>query len=556
MAELAAIQAQLQQILEENRVLLEQQQRQQEQTALLTRLAESRTELARNTKREEPRKLLVDTKGIGKPERFNNEEHTFRKWVRSVTNLVVSIFGKEFEKVLDWCLDQDGPDDITVDEVEAAHGEPDGVSGLPDIGDQLFRLLSSLTHGETEDLVIGCSNGFEAWRRIHRRWDPGRETYSEPRTCETVGKCEGRNRQLEDLFRRYENRKNEAGERERLSEDIKATSLELLAPSDIERHLLLNKGRLTTYAMMKSENDLVIESSLGSKAPISRPGAASSSDSGPAPMDVDSLINSLVKGKGSGGKGKSKGKGKDKGSGGKGSTSKDIVCFNCGKAGHKAAECWSKKKDGSNKGSSKGSKGGGKKGKSKGKHKGANSLEEEEEQPEGELDVGMFELGALTAGEDLQAMEWVRFNLDTGAAQTAIPSDWADKVPVKEGTEVMFKTASGELVRGTGTGVFKGTGEFGHCCSVTGPLAPAHKPLVSAYKCSKHGRVAVLDEHGGNLIPQDSKVSGKMLELIEKEKNKHHAKAWIPVYQEKGVYNFYLKAKAPTQGFGRQPTVV
>ena len=36
--------------------------------------------------------------------------------------------------------------------------------------------------------------------------------------------------QLEDLFRRYENRKNEAGERERLSEDIKATSLELLVP--------------------------------------------------------------------------------------------------------------------------------------------------------------------------------------------------------------------------------------------------------------------------------------------------------------------------------------
>ena len=179
-------------------------------------------------------------------------------------------------------------------------------------------------------------------------------------------------------------------------------------------------------------------------------------------MDVDSLtkvINSLVKGKGSGGKGKSKGKGKDKGSGGKGSASKDIVCFYCGKAGHKAAECWSKKKDGSNKGSSNGSKGGGKKGKSKGKRKGANSLEEdtgegahEEEQPEGELDAGMFELGALTAGEDLQAMEWVRFNLDTGAAQTAIPSDWADKVPVKDGTEVMFKTASGELVRGTGTG--------------------------------------------------------------------------------------------------------
>ena len=114
--EMAAIQAQLAQILEENRALREQQQRQQDQTALLTRLAESMTELARKSKREEVRRLLVDT-----------EEHLFRKWVRSVTNLVVSIFGKEFEKVLDWCLDQDGPDDISVDEVEAKHGEPDSV---------------------------------------------------------------------------------------------------------------------------------------------------------------------------------------------------------------------------------------------------------------------------------------------------------------------------------------------------------------------------------------------------------------------------------------------
>ena len=106
---------------------------------------------------------MVDTKGIGKRERFNNEEHTFRKWVRSVTNLVVSIFGKEFGKVLDWCLDQDGSDDITVDEVEAAHGEPDGVSGLPDIGDQLFRLLSSLTHGETTKAVLtGSKRGEES----------------------------------------------------------------------------------------------------------------------------------------------------------------------------------------------------------------------------------------------------------------------------------------------------------------------------------------------------------------------------------------------------------
>ena len=84
------------------------------------------------------------------------------------------------------------------------------------------------------DLVIGCSNGFEAWRRIHRRWDPlpaGRK-----RNILRAENVRAAIEQLEDLFKRYENRKNEAGERERLSEDIKATSWELLVPSDIERH--------------------------------------------------------------------------------------------------------------------------------------------------------------------------------------------------------------------------------------------------------------------------------------------------------------------------------
>ena len=68
------------------------------------------------------------------------------------------------------------------------------------------------------------------------------------------------------------------------------------------------------------------------------------------------------------------------------------ACFNCGKTGHRAAECWSKKKGG------KGSKGSGKSG-SKQKHvAGFEDADyeagDQEEQPEAE--VGMFELGAFT----------------------------------------------------------------------------------------------------------------------------------------------------------------
>ena len=55
---------------------------------------------------------------------------------------------------------------------------------------------------------------------------------------------------------------------------------------------------MTTYDLMKQENELVVGSSVGSKGSVTRPGQASSS-SGPQPMDVDSItqwIARLVKG--------------------------------------------------------------------------------------------------------------------------------------------------------------------------------------------------------------------------------------------------------------------
>ena len=65
----------------------------------------------------------------------------------------------------------------------------------------------------------------------------------------------------------------------------------------------------------------------------------------------------------------------------------------------------------------------------------------------------------------------MRFNLDTGAAQTAVPKDWVDdKVTVTGASEVIFKTASGELVPSEGTGTFVGFGESGMRCRVRGAI--------------------------------------------------------------------------------------
>ena len=81
---------------------------------------------------------------------------------------------------------------------------------------------------------------------------------------------------------------------------------------------------------------------------------------------------------------------------------------------------------------------------------------------------------------------------------------------------MIFKTASGELVPSEGTGTFEGFGESGMRCRVRGAIADVHKPLVSAHKCLGFGRIAVLDENGGQLVPVNSKAGRAIPGIINR----------------------------------------
>ena len=337
---LQELQAQVQQLQAENVSLKTgQQSLQQENEALraqqtgVAEMVKSLGDLAKSLESKSERKdrrLLVDTKGLGKPETFNNDEQSFRRWARTVCNLTVGVFGKEFQDVLDYCLDLEDAVDFTTLETKFGDDlDPDGIPRLDDKCDQLYRVLSSLTTGESEDLVVGCANlaasGFEAWRRLNRRWDPVRagrkrnilRAILNPERTKTWEGVRPAVEQLDDLIRRYEARKNESGQRETLGDDIKCTATELLVPTDLEKHLILNKSRLTSYSLIKQEIEVLMETMLGSKGKIHRPGSAAASSQGPAPMEVDSLaawLGSLVKGKGKGkgSKGNKGGKNNDK----------------------------------------------------------------------------------------------------------------------------------------------------------------------------------------------------------------------------------------------------
>ena len=149
---------------------------------------------------------------------------------------------------------------------------------------------------------MNATGGYEAWRRLHRRFDPlsaGRKRNLLRAILNPVRVKGWENvrlamDQLDDLIRRYEARKNDSGDREKLSDDLKSTALELLVPTDLEQHVILNKKRLSTYDAMKQEIQQLFE--VKTKGAVDQPGkilTPSASSQGPSPMEVDSLVKAL-----------------------------------------------------------------------------------------------------------------------------------------------------------------------------------------------------------------------------------------------------------------------
>ena len=146
---LQELQAQVQQLQAENVSLKTgQQSLQQENEALraqqtgVAEMAKSLGDLAKSLESKSKRKdrrLLVDTKGLGKPETFNNDEQSFRRWARTVCNLTVGVFGKEFQDVLDYCLDLEDAVDFPTLETKFGDGSQGWMTSVTNSTECLAR---------------------------------------------------------------------------------------------------------------------------------------------------------------------------------------------------------------------------------------------------------------------------------------------------------------------------------------------------------------------------------------------------------------------------------
>ena len=321
-------------------------------------------------------------------------------------NYIVGVYGEEFRQVLEWALGCD--QEVTADMRSAAYGEDaDDDDKIPELDrkvQQVFQVLMALTEDESQDIVIGAGsgNGLEAWRKLGRRWDPvvaGRKRallkqIISPERCrldQLVGCWE----RWEEQVRKYERRKDERGQRLRLDQETKMSAFELMLPIDLENHLILNKKRLNTYEAQKEEIEGILESRLGARIRELQIKPRDKRGNDPNAMDVDAFQNAK-------GKGKKGDKGKGKGKGVKGSSNPTVTaeCWNCGRKGHLARDCWRTSGSANSGGNPKGDKGKGKTKGKKGKGRGLHSVEGKGPGGEGgdawsPVEVTALDIGAL-----------------------------------------------------------------------------------------------------------------------------------------------------------------
>ena len=274
LAELRTQNQQLHQALQQVQQQQSQQQQQQsQQRSLIQALSDLPQSLAQtvgsavlaaaNPARTNP--TLVDTKGLGKPPPLKNTESEFVSWARRTENFVVSVHPGARD-VLTWAVERES---ATVAEANAATEVVMPPDTLRMLADQLYTVLMTFVEGEPFDILVGSGSGegLEAWRRLHKRWDPlttGRARGSlreilSPGRAKLV-ELQGAVERLEDLMRRYSQRRDARnGQRHTLAEDIRMAALEALLPEELKRHCQLQRSRLDTYQKLREEVVLYAE---------------------------------------------------------------------------------------------------------------------------------------------------------------------------------------------------------------------------------------------------------------------------------------------------------
>ncbi|CAK0837809.1 unnamed protein product, partial [Prorocentrum cordatum] len=491
--QMQALTAEVQRLSEENARL------QREQQGGLQAIPALVDAVARLTGRPEQFQRLVDTKGIGKPSLFDGSESKYREWAAKFESFVVGVFGEQFRAVLEWSVERH--DSIDRGLWQAAFGpHSDGeIDHIDEMVAQLHTAIQQLVTGEPFDITqnVDKGNGLECWRRLARRFDPstGGRKRNLLKLVLSPGRCKleelaGALERWEEAVKRYESRRDDGGNRERLSDSVRMSALESLLPAELEEHVLLNQSRLNTYELLRREIASYLEARTGARlrdAPV-----LTKTQRDPNAMDIGALVIAKAKAK-------AKGKQKPKGGG-----KHDAGALDVGKSEEEAPGNW---------------------------------------EPEDHMFLELFSAEREENAKEVNRKivddkGWVKVNFDSGCASSVIPREWTPATSAPSSQR--FKTASDGIIADEGGGVLEGINENGARMRIAGRRAAVTKPLISASEMLNK-RIGILDESCGMVIEKGSTAGRAIMKLVAELKEAGALENNIRLHQERGVYNAYLK---------------
>ncbi|CAL1173780.1 unnamed protein product, partial [Cladocopium goreaui] len=140
---------------------------------------------------------------------------------------------------------------------------------------------------------------------------------------------------------------------------------------------------------------------------------------------------------------------------------------------------------------------------------------------------------SLGASDDWRKWERAELNIDTGAAITAVPLDFAKDYPRSESNGASYKAANAEPIEDQGSVKLVGYDESGNKIPIDCRVADVHRPLLSGSEIAKNYHIA-LGPSSGRLIPRNT-PAGRAYSKAMKDLIRDYGDSMPIVHNRRGV---------------------